>query len=259
MQINGEAYFFINVWMNYLSLYLAGALCRLRIKKGRCLASAVLGGCYALLFWEFSFFRLPPVFCCVSFLMAALTFRRHFLRPLPIVFAAAFLLSGFSRFLMENSVSCLWILFLAAAAALHLSRRFRQGNFRPQGNLKLWIFYRERQICLPAFRDSGNLLSDPLTALPVIVAPYALLAPLLPENIQPQDLSTMPAGFHLIPIQTAGGEKTLMAFHPDHLQLRQGASLHPLDAIIALSNFAEKRALLPEAIFHQEENQYASL
>ena len=34
MQINGEAYFFINVWMNYLSLYLAGALCRLRIKKG---------------------------------------------------------------------------------------------------------------------------------------------------------------------------------------------------------------------------------
>ncbi len=259
MQVNGEAYFFINVWMNFLSLYLAGTLCRLRIRQGRCLVSALLGGLYALLAWEIPFLRQLPFLCLIAFFMVLLAFPRDFLRPFPMLFFSAFLLSGISGYLMENSVSCLWILFFSAVFSLWISRIFRRGMIRPRNGLRLLICHHGKSVSIPAFRDSGNLLSEPITGLPVIVAPHSRLAHILPQSIRPQDLSTLPVGWRLISIETAGGKKTLMAFHPDRLQLQGKNALHSLDALIALSDFAEKRALLPEAIFHQEEEKNASL
>ena len=259
MQVNGEAYFLINVWMNFLSLYLAGALCRRRIQGKKCLIAAALGGIYALLAWEFPLFRALPFLVCTSWLMALLAFGRHFSRPLPLLLGAGFLLSGVSSYLMEHSITGPWLLLSAGAFSLLIIHAFRRFHVSGQGKKRLMIFHRGKQISLPAFRDSGNLLSDPITALPVIVAPISLLTPLLPPGINPRDLSTLPPGFHLIPIQTAGGKRTLMAFHPENIQLLMGNSACFIDAMIAHSDFSENRALLPEAIFHQEGIQNACL
>lgn len=46
MRVNGEIFFLINGWMNYLFLLLAARLGRVRLRRGR--LSSVLGSGYAL-------------------------------------------------------------------------------------------------------------------------------------------------------------------------------------------------------------------
>ena len=49
MRVNGEIFFLINGWMNYLSLLLAARLGRVRLRRG--LLSSVLGSGYTLAAW----------------------------------------------------------------------------------------------------------------------------------------------------------------------------------------------------------------
>ncbi len=260
MRVSGEAYFLINVWMDFLSLYLAGALMRLPVRGGRYLLAAVLGGAYALVAWEAPFLRSLPALMLSAAVMALIAFGRDCLRPLPVLLGAGFLLAGSAGYLMDWGVPCLWILLLALAFCLLLSRVFRKNALAGGGKYQLLIRHRGRQLALPALRDSGNLLCDPVSALPVIIAPQRLLAPLIPGGVQTRDLSTLPPGWRLIRIETAGGERTLMAFHPEVLQLQGRRGARRIDAMLALSDFAETRALLPEAFFDQkEEGNHASL
>ena len=116
-----------------------------------------------------------------------------------------------------------------------------------------------QSVQVPALRDSGNLLRDGATGLPVIVAPEALLRPLLPAGVRSADLSTLPPGWHLTRARTAAGSACLMCFFPDNLTLSQGRRSHRVQAAVALSDFSSPRALLPEAIFSQEGKDHASL
>lgn len=259
MQVSGEAYFFINVWMNFLSLCLAGTLCRLRLRPKKCLAAAVLGGGYALAAWFLPPWIQFPLLVAMALFMARIAFGRFFLPPLPFLFGAGFLLAGICQYGMEGGLSSPLLLLSAALFTLLICRLFRRGCIPGPPGLRLVIAQGGKRLSLPAFRDSGNLLSDPVTALPVIVAPLSLLQPLLPGEIRPGDLTTLPPSFRLLSIETAAGKKTLMAFHPDFLQLQMKNQRFRLDALIALSDFSEKRALLPEAIFYREEEKNASL
>ena len=102
---------------------------------------------------------------------------------------------------------------------------------------------------LPALRDSGNRLSDGISGLPVIVAPEKRVVRLLPAGVRAADLATLPPGWRLLPIRTAAGEGTLMCFRPDSAELVQDGKARQVEATIAISDFAEKSALVPEELF----------
>lgn len=77
----------------------------------------------------------------------------------------------------------------------------------------------ERSIMLPAMVDSGNLMRDPVTSLPVLVIPLRAAHALYPEAGCIDPLHALPKGFRLLHVRTAAGGGLLPMFRPDRCWL----------------------------------------
>ncbi|MBR6007062.1 MAG: sigma-E processing peptidase SpoIIGA, partial [Clostridia bacterium] len=98
------------------------------------------------------------------------------------------------------------------------------------GYFTLLIEYGGKAAELPALRDTGNLLSEVVSGLPVIVLNRRKFA------------SAAAYCDRIIPIRTAGGETVLPALRPKKLLLN-GV---PVSAVVAFS--AAETALVPPAL-----------
>ena len=254
MRANGEVFFFMNGWMNFLSLALCARLARVRLRWGRGLAAALLGGGYALIAWGcWPVLRRMPALLLCSAGMAALAFGRRGWRLGAFVWAAGLMLSGLSRLLNRYGMPPGGQILACGGAVLLLGRLLAGKGRQWAGRGVVRIQWRGREAALPALVDSGNLLRDGLTGLPVIVAPGAALGGLLPPEVNPGDTASLQSGLRLIRVRTAAGEKTLMCFHPDGVELRLGRARRWTDAVVALSGAALPRALVPTALLDEKE------
>ncbi len=254
MRVNGEKFFLLNAWADALCLLLAARLTGSPVRLRRVIPAALLGAAYAVFAWMAGPVWQGPAMTALSGLaMTLLALGKSGFRAFPGLLAAGFLFSGLCRYLTGRGAA-LWpvlLTFTAAAAVLwHLPGRQRPGA----GTLE--IAWRGQTARMPAMADSGNLLSDPVTGLPVVIVPRAAASPLLPSGLDPGDLASLPMGCRLIGVETAAGRKTLMCFRPDALRLRQGKRTRALAAVVAVSGFRETRALLPAALFRQEAEKY---
>lgn len=105
----------------------------------------------------------------------------------------------------------------------------------------------ERSIMLPAMVDSGNLMRDPITSLPVLVIPLKAAYALYPEADSLDRLHALPQGFRLLHVRTAAGAGLLPMFRPDRCWLyldgqRQEARLL---AAVAGREYRGAQALVP--------------
>ena len=260
MRVYGEAYFLINGWMNFVSLLLAAGLARFRFPAARAALAAALGAAYAILAWRGApWLRGGAALLIGAALMAGIAFGPRGARLFPLVLAAGLFFSGMMEALCRRGAAAWISLLLAGAASAALGQAGRRMGLGANGQFWLIIRYRGREEKVPAFRDSGNLLSDAMTGLPVVVAPEKQLRALFPESVSAADLSSLPPGGRFIRVRTASGSRTLPCFRPERLTLLQGKRKWEIHAMVALSDFSEKRALLPEALFHREEEYHASL
>ena len=250
MRVYGEAYLFINFWMDFLSLLLAARLRRARFRGLRAAAGAALGAVYAVTAWFGSGgVRSVPALLTVLLTVALIAFGRAGFRLFPWVAGSALLLCGLADALLRRGVSgfaALAVCGLAALGCCLFRKNRRQGG---DDACLLRIAYHGRQAEMTALRDSGNLLSDGITGLPVIVAPEKEAAHLLPDGARPGDPATLPVGWRLLPIRTAAGSGLVMCFHPDEVKLIQDGKARRIDAAVAVADFAEKKALVPEELF----------
>ena len=136
----------------------------------------------------------------------------------------------------------------AVLAVLLLTRQIRSGG----GWYSLQIMNRGQSAEIPAMRDTGNLLADGVSGLPVIVVPKRLARDFLPPGTDLKDLSTLPPGWRLLRVKTAAGSKALMCFTPDQIVLRQGTRVQYAEAVIAVAGFQEKCAMLPDSLFSEQ-------
>ncbi|MBQ6959686.1 MAG: sigma-E processing peptidase SpoIIGA [Clostridia bacterium] len=256
MRVYGEVFLVMNGWMDYLCLLLAARLGRSRFHAGKALISAGLGAVYAVLAWtaKTSFLRGVPMLLAIDLLMCWIAFGRRCPRLAPLVMAAGCLLSGLSNFVLEQGIppwAAVIIVSGAALALLLLTRQVRGG----EGCYRLQIVYRGQSAETRALRDTGNLLWDGVSGLPVIVLPERLGRDFLPPGTNLKDLSTLPRGWRLLQVKTAAGSKALMCFIPDQTVLRQGTRVHCVEAVIAVAGFQENYALLPERLFSEQREE----
>ena len=248
MRVYGEAYLFINFWMDFLSLLLAARLRRAYFHGLRAIAGALVGAAYALIAWKGGgLLRGFPALFASMLAVTLISFGRVGFALFPWVAASALLLCGLTDALLKHGVSAVMALIVCGAAALGICRA--QGRRTAAGTGELTILYHGRSARLPALRDSGNLLTDGVTGLPVIVVPEGAVAPLLPAGVQTKNLSTLPPGWRLLPIRTAAGNGMLMCFRADQIALRTYGKARRIDAAIAVSGFSEKAALVPNDFF----------
>ncbi len=253
MRVYGEAFFFIIFWMDFLCLLLAARLGRSRFHFGKALISAGLGGVYGVLAWtaSFPFLRGVPALLLSCLLMCRIAFGKRCPRLFPLVLASGWLLSGLSNFVMERGGSPGLVILIDSGAALALLL-LTQRIGDPGGSFSIKLVYRGKSAEARAMRDTGNLLSDAVSGLPVIVLSERLGQAFLPPGTNAKDLCTLPPGWRLVRVKTAAGVKTLMCFTPDQIILRQGTRVFHAEAAVAVADFEEDRALLPDSLFSEQ-------
>ena len=111
----------------------------------------------------------------------------------------------------------------------------------------------ERSIMLPAMVDSGNLMRDPLTSLPVLVIPLKAACALHPEAGCIDPLHALPMGFRLLHVRTAAGSSLLPMFRPDRCWLYVDGVRREvrLLAAVAGKEYRGTQALVPLAAIRE--------
>ena len=237
MVIPGEWYIGVNLLMDLLCLSCAGRLCGGRARPVRLLLAAALGtglSMAALVCWGAR---------CAGY--AAL--------PIALIMA----LSAFGPERCPRGTAGLMLTgLMAAGAAGHLNRlgmnaagAALRARSRAGERAELRLLFEGGGVTLDGLVDTGNLLRDPVTALPVVVASYDALRTHLPEGMACGRIGTLPRGFRLISVRTAAGSQLLMCFRPRALYIRSGRVWRAVHAVVAVSDsLTGQRALLPPTL-----------
>lgn len=276
----------LNFFINYFLLLSVGRIMRTRISRTRiCLAAAFGAVCALTLF-------LPPINVFLSCLlklamssvMVLIAFRRQSLRRfgryLLVTCTVTFGFGGamlalwltaaprgmyyrngtvyFSMspgFIVAVTVVCYTLITVAGQICRRLE--FRSGEcsarIRLQGNIRLL-----RLIC-----DTGNLLTEPFSGLPVIVAKRNSLGSVIPQGFPSEgcceggfSTDTSVSNLRVIPYSAVGGEGLLCAFRPESVELSFGGKKRRhVECYVAVSDRmddSEYDGIINPAVFEKQ-------
>lgn len=274
--------FMINFSMDFLCFFLCARLLGRKLSLPRAIAASALGGCYSDIALFLSVGWIPSliidVFVCVA--MCAVVFckkGKNSSLPLYILvyFAISMALGGFMTAIfnllnkaelpLESGASdgiSVWLFAVLAAVSAVITlvggRFFRSKS--SQKNADIEVTYKGRSVKLRAMTDSGNLLREPISGKPCIVADISSLEGVIPRRLalaaREKDISvigglstTDAKNVRVIPIKTAGGDGILIALRADRVTIDSGKGAEEVDAFIALSDINKSadgnEALLP--------------
>ncbi|MBQ8849411.1 MAG: sigma-E processing peptidase SpoIIGA [Clostridia bacterium] len=274
-----DLYFLINFSMDFLCLYLTSKLLSVKLPLFRGLLAAAVGGIYAnvallLPIGGISSVLLDAAVCaliCFTAFWRKREWKRLFLYIL-IYTAVSAALGGamtalyyiFNRtdifgFIRESDGDGLsvWLFALLAiiSAAITLvgGRGFTKRMSAREAEVE--ITYLTRSVRLHGICDSGNLLRDPISGKPCIVADRSKMKEILPETL----LSADAAGLErlsaderrrivLIPTKTVSGEGMLIGIRVEKIKISVGGRAREADAVVALSGLSDSEALVPSCL-----------
>jgi len=251
MVIPGEWYISVNMLMDLLCLAAARQLCGARARAGRLLLAAALGTGLSMPVLALGGVR-AGIYAALplALLMALLAFGpRGVPRGASGLMLFGLLAAGIAGYLDRLGLRA-WAAAAACVPATWFSLRLlARWRSRTGERAELRVLFRDGGVTLEGMVDSGNLLRDPVTSLPVVVASYAALQRHLPPDMICEDPGTLPRGFRLIAVRTAGGSGLMMCFRPRGLYIRSGRVWRAAQAVVAVSPALEgKRALLPPTL-----------
>jgi len=158
--------------------------------------------------------------------------------------ALSLVMAGWGRFLSGFRLPGLF-LFLAVCLSFPLITRQPIRHPAPRC-ATVEILHGERCLRLTALVDSGNLLRDPVTGLPVIVVSRMAASKLItlppPGEITP--------GMRLISVRTVAGTSLMAVFHPRRVRLHLPDGWQTVSAMIGLSpaGYDGFQALVPSGL-----------
>lgn len=277
-EIYGDLYFAVNFTMDTLALYLTAKLLHLSPPKWRLAIGGALGALYSVLslilpsgnpIATVTTLLVPCLICLAAF---GWHHFRALGRQLTAFWAISLLLGGLMTAVCygvgiwgDNQVSVggkvqplmgdlpFWQLLLFALLAGALITTLLKRR-KPAAHMTDIIIEENTRVTLRALVDSGNLLTEPISGLPVIVVNRSHADTFLPEELRfaasehGGNLSQMPQSstlrLRLIPCSTASGERILYGFIPKRIFV----SGQPKEACIAIGELAphaDYAAILP--------------
>lgn len=258
--VYAETYLLMNAAMCLTALPLGGRLAGLPAPGRRALLfSAALGGLAALLTaWVPA---LAPLMLLSLPLAVLICFRAHgpsaCLRCGVTTLGASFLTGGAASALMGGGMrplaavslaACIsWLCYMLVTLLPSAMCEVRQVELRVG----------ENAVLLPAMLDSGNLLRDPVTGMPVLVVPRKAAATLFPDAPDLCDLRGLPLGFRLLSVHTAAGSSLLPLFKPDLCRLYLNGNACKADLLVAVAGreYGGVQALVPMAALPRQAAQ----
>ncbi len=255
--VHAEAYLLVNAALCACSLPLGGKLAGLPAPKGaRLLLSALLGSAFSMLSLLVPWLSLLAL-AGLPF-SVWLCFGRHgpqaCVRCSVTTLCASLLTGGAALSLLSAGLRIAPALLLSALLSMLL---YMLATLLPTALCEVRqveLRMEDRRVILPAMLDSGNLLSDPVTGLPVLVVPEKALKTLFPGVEDLCDLKGLPLGFRLLNVRTAAGGALLPMFRPDECRLYLNGHACDTELLVAVAGreYGGVQALVPMAALPQK-------
>ena len=294
--VYADIVFLMNFCMDFLSLFAAGKILGLKLSLPRLVLSSALGALYAV-----STFLYDPnkviipqmvlniavsvVMCFVAFNIGSII---SFTKIFVIFYAACFMLGGgiealyyISGLVKTEDINDLSlnippvqvIVILAGVCAFIVI--IAGSLFKRRSSVKeaeITIGFMGKEATVTAIVDSGNLLCEPISSLPVIIVKLSAVVNLLdlkmlnlfvydspsylanisdienPENPENIDNIKM-LKFRIVPLKSVGGENSILpAFFPDYIKCRKKAKkdgktgkISDINAVIAVDGKSNEK------------------
>ena len=241
--VYADVLFAVNFVINMLLISLTAMVTKSRVSIWRKFLSSSIGAVYAVLMFvpQFAFagaliskFVLLSVMTAVSFGFAGI---RQYIRQLCLFGGITLMCGGCTLayvYFSDSSVVSVsnGIVYfdtslgtvagcaLICGAVMKISAAvYRQHRLRDYRSM---IVYKDgKSVVLRVMVDTGNMLTDPLTGSPVIVAEKSALKGIIPMEIDTEDIEALScciSGVRLIPFRSLGCERGLMTgFKPDKI------------------------------------------
>ena len=277
MTVYVDEVFVVNLLMDWLVLWATSNLAQTGSSWRRLWLAAAVGALYAIaiFFPGCGWLAVLPLKVGCSLLMVWIAFGfadwQNYLKCAVYLYLVSFVLGGASiavMYLFGEQVVQTWngialvqidfqLFWLAVAAGLVMAGVFllrqhlRRDLFALPPILTAQIFLNQQQITLSLLVDTGNSLTDPLSACPVIVAEQDSVLPLLPESfcqllqtatsadavLLAAQQTELAGRLRLIPYRAVGQQGMLLGIRPDCIVLQCGVKQRQhTNVIVALSN-----------------------
>lgn len=277
MTVYIDEVFAVNLIMDGLVLWAAGTLAQTGRFGRRLGFAATVGALYAVLIFlpDCGWLATLPMKVGCSLLMVRIAFGFHdwqnYLKCVVYLYLVSFVLGGAAiavMYLFGQQFVQTWngialvqmdfhLFWLAVAAGFVLTgvfflRRYLQRDLSAVAPiLTAQIILGARQVTLRLLVDTGNTLTDPLSARPVIVAEQASVLPLLPESLRQLLQAAYSADavllaaqetelaerLRLIPYRAVGQQGMLLGVRSDCIILQNGAQQKQhTNLVVALSD-----------------------
>jgi len=272
-----DVLFAVNLIINYILLRVSCIFSGLKYIKYRIILGAIVGACYALLVFFPDFSLLYSTICkmLVSMLIVAISFPfysvKSYIKGLLVFYTVSFSFGGcvlgifyFSDVgarlgaVYSNGIlyfNLPWSILAVSGAVFYIFAKlfsFFSTKTLKCNKLKkkLLLTYNKKTAEITALLDTGNMLIDPVTLSPVIIAEYKLLRCLFPEDIRSvldkmnqnnitwiiNDMARQGFAARLIPFSSLGKSNgMLIGFVPDKAEIFDECGVKVLDkCVIAL-------------------------
>ena len=236
----------LNIYVNFFLLRMTARLTRSALMTKRCIAAAVFGSLFSLVIFA------PPMsvtFMAVIRLLSAAAVTNVLLAGTVHGTAAwlrpDFICTGNGFFYVDFSL----ILLLAVTAGLYgiVCAAGRLTGRTEQGEWTVVIRCGGRIVRLKGLADTGNLLTDFFTGLPVVICGSEVYEELT-GRILPED--GCPEGMRLLPCSTVSDSGLITVFRPDELLIvndRTGQR-KAAGAVVGFGNCGRRAVFHPQLI-----------
>lgn len=233
-----------NFVADFTLLKICAEFLHVRISKVRLLSASLLGAVFALACAIFVNYTSLRFFACILFspVICLIAFgKKKYKQMIKAVFTFAilsFLLCGFvtifaclSGYNFMDGGMKLWMIVaggLAMCSAFILAGKGFSDECRIK-TVDVRIECLGKSNVLTLMCDSGNLLTDPYSDLPVII----LKKDFTSKKESDEDFVKLRTRF--IPIKTAQGNGVIKGIKPEKIEIVKGNKLFPIDAVVGFS------------------------
>ena len=286
--------FLENLIMNYVILLSTGIINKEKNNKLMLIISSIIGSVYSIMecILKIDMYSNQMLKIILSISMVYVAFKasniKKFIKQLIIFYLTSFTFGGCAFFLLyyikpeqiitDSGRYILKIVVLGAILGffiLHTALKIVKSKVDKKVTIKLIkIIYNNKSHIVKAMLDTGNLLCDPITKVPVVIVERDELKNILPQqilNINEKEIISYNFNYldeeiqtrlKIIPFKSIGNENgILIGFKPDYLEIEyEDEIINIKDAIIGiyenkLSKSDRYSAIFGLNIINQEERQ----
>lgn len=242
--IYADILFVINFSLDFLCLFITSRLLNCASGTIRLILGAVLGGAYSFLPYIFDLWL--PLHLIAAGIICLIAFGRQDLKKFLVItltfIVSSALLGGLVTSLYSlsgsysngiyteiNALSFALICLFSAVIALSYGLICRKKINTQCAEAR--IYAENKKISVRLLADSGNLVTEPFSALPVIIVSSAVM----PYPYDNPESEIFPLAVRAIPFRTTAGEGCYFGFRPHKIEiLRLGKKPKTVDAYVAI-------------------------